>query len=141
MTLMDSMAKKTKALEVCIQAGGWKMKTLTGRAEELGRDSKTREKWDGLTARAVADFRVVLEYGLPLIRPGGYLVNWMTADQTAVVDKAGRALEILEGKIVKKVEYSLPNLNQPRSLVFVEKMGKTPPTYPRPVGQASKKPL
>ena len=140
-TLMDSVAKKTKALEACIQAGGWKMKTLTARAEELGKSPLYREKWDGVTARAVADFRVVLEYSLPLLKTGGYLVNWMTADQVAAVDKAQPALQALGGRIVKKVEYSLPNLNQPRSLVFVEKMGKTPATYPRPVGQPSKNPL
>jgi 16S rRNA (guanine527-N7)-methyltransferase len=140
-TLMDSVAKKTKALEECNQAAGWKARTLTGRAEELGRDPHTRESWNGITARAVADFPVLLEYALPLLKTGGYLVNWMTEDQLKIVDNTQRALETLRCQIVKKMEYSLPGLNQSRSIVFVEKLGKTPDSYPRPVGQPSKHPL
>lgn len=140
-TLLDSVAKKTKALEECNQAAGWKAKTLTGRAEELGRDLRTRESWDGITARAVADFPVLLEYALPLLKTGGYLVNWMTEGQLKIVDNAQKALETLHGRIIKKMEYSLPGLNQSRSIVFVEKLGKSPDSYPRPVGQPLKKPL
>ena len=140
-TLMDSVAKKTKALEECNRSAGWKAKTLTGRAEEIGRDSHYRESWDGITARAVADFPVLLEYALPLLKTGGYLVNWMTEDQLKIVDNAQNALETLHSRIVKKVEYSLPGLNQSRSIVFVEKLGKTLDSYPRPIGQPSKHPL
>ncbi|HJT23731.1 MAG TPA: 16S rRNA (guanine(527)-N(7))-methyltransferase RsmG [bacterium] len=142
-TLLDSVAKKTKALEECLQAAGWsaRAKTLTGRAEELGQKSQTRETWDGLVARAVADLRVVLEYGIPLLKTGGYLVNWMTNDQLRIVDKSTNALNLLHGKIAKQLEYQLPGLEQPRHLVLVEKLGKTPEGYPRAVGKPSKDPL
>ena len=140
-TLMDSVAKKTKALEDCIQTAEWKVQTLTGRAEELGQRSSYRENWDGVTIRAVADFRVVLEYALPLLKTGGYLVNWMTKEQWQSVDKAQNALKILQAHVLKMAEYSIPGLELPRSIVIVEKLGKTPTTYPRPVGQASKHPL
>lgn len=139
--LMDSVAKKTKALEDCLQGTGWKARVLTGRAEELGRDPEHREAWDGITARAVADFRVVLEYAAPLLRTGGYLVNWMTAEQSTSVDNASQALATLQCKIVKKATYSLPSSTQARVLVIVEKLGKTPAGYPRAAGHASKKPL
>lgn len=140
-TLMDSVAKKIKALAECLDAAGWNAKTLTGRAEEIGRNAQTRETWDGVTVRAVADFRIVLEYGIPLLKTGGYLVNWMTQDQWAAVDKTQKALEVLQCKIVQKITYSLPGLNQSRFIVIVEKLGTTSPIYPRPVGQPSKKPL
>ncbi len=142
-TLLDSIAKKTKALEECLQAAGWsgRAQVLTGRAEEVGRSSSTRESWDGVVARAVADFRVVLELGIPLLRTGGYLVNWMTEDQLKSVDKSQRALELLAGKIVKSEEYRLPGLHQRRYFVIVEKLGKTPQAYPRAAGKPSKNPL
>jgi 16S rRNA (guanine527-N7)-methyltransferase len=140
-TLMDSVAKKTKALEECLQAASWTAKTLTGRAEELGQDPSTRESWNGITARAVADFRVLLEYGIPLLKTGGYLVNWMTEDQLGIVDKSQTAFDLLQCKVVKKAPYSLPGLSQPRYFVIVEKLGKTSPNYPRPVGLPSKNPL
>lgn len=140
-TLMDSVAKKTKALGECIQVAGWKAQTLTGRAEELGQKASYRENWDGITTRAVADLSVVLEYALPLLKTGGYLVNWMTADQWKTVDKVQNALKTLRGRIFKRADYSLPGLELPRTIVIVEKLGKTPSIYPRPVGQASKNPL
>ena len=140
-TLMDSVAKKTKALEQCLEAAGWKAPTLTGRAEELGRDIHLRESFDGITARAVADFSVVLEYAMPLLKTGGYLVNWMTADQMKKVDKAQNALKLLHGRVLKKADYSLPGLDLPRSIVVVEKLGKTSSAYPRSVGHVSKRPL
>ena len=140
-TLLDSVAKKTRALDECLAETGWKAKTLTGRAEEVGQNPQTRESWDGVVARALADFRVVLEYGIPLLKTGGYLVNWMTEGQWEVVDKSQKALQVLQGKIVEKREYSLPQLQQRRYFVMVEKLGKTPPGYPRAVGRPSKNPL
>jgi 16S rRNA (guanine527-N7)-methyltransferase len=142
-TLLDSVAKKTKALMECLSAAGWstKGKTLTGRAEELGQNPKTRETWDGVVSRAVADFRVVLEYGIPLLRTGGYLVNWLTEGQLKIVDKSEGALHVLQAQIIQKIEYSLPTLDQPRYFVMVEKLGKTPEGYPRRVGVPSKNPL
>ena len=140
-TLMDSVAKKIKALEECLQAANWKAETLVGRAEEIGRHASYREKWDGVVCRAVADFRVVLEYGIPLIKTGGYLVNWMTEDQLAIVDKSQKALEVLNAKVIQTKEYSLPGTNLRRYFVIVEKLGKTSQTYPRSVGQPSKNPL
>src|SRR5262249_35299897 len=116
-------------------------KTLTARAEELGRDAKTRETWDGVSARAVADLPVLLEYALPLLRTGGYLVNWMTEDQMSWLERSQGALESLQGRIAQRVDYSLPGLSQTRCLLVVEKLGKTPEDFPRPVGVPSKRPL
>ncbi len=142
MTLLDSVAKKTKALEECLKVAEWeRAKILTGRAEEVGRNPSTRESWDGIVARALADFRVVLEYGIPLLKTGGYLVDWMTEEQLGTVNKSQEALEVLHAKVVQTAEYSLPGLDQRRYFVMVEKLGKTPEAYPRPVGKPSKNPL
>jgi len=141
LTLMDATHKKVMALKTCVDAAGWCVKTLSGRAEELGRDSMYRESFDCIVTRAVADLSVVLEYSVPLLKPGGYLVNWMTESQVQFVDKSNNALNELKSKIVQKYTYSLSEGIQDRYLLVVEKMGKTPSTYPRAVGTPSKKPL
>ena len=140
-TLLDSIAKKTRALQECLLTSNLNAKTLTGRAEEIGKNLQYREKWDGIVTRAVADFRVVLEYGIPLLKTGGYLVNWMTEEQLDIVDKSTRTLELLDAKVHKMVAYSLPKVNQRRWLVIVEKMGKTSLNYPRTSKKISKSPL
>jgi 16S rRNA (guanine527-N7)-methyltransferase len=139
--LMDSVAKKVKALEENLQGTHIQASSLCARAEELGQDPAAREAWDGVFARAVGDFPVVLEYALPLLKTGGYFVNWLTENQVKIVDKSQKALSLLGGKIIETMEYSLPSGKLSRWLVFVEKMGKTPNLYPRPTGKPKKNPL
>ena len=139
--LLDSVGKKTKALEECLQTAGMKAKTLTGRAEEAGRDHGYREQYDGIVARAVADLRVLLEYAIPLLKTGGYLVNWMTEDQVSRLKEAENALQVLNAQVVQTVDYFLPGFTQKRYYVVVQKKGPTSATYPRVIGQPSKQPL
>ncbi len=141
LSLMDSVGKKIKAVEESLLETQWKTRCLTGRAEEFGKNPQYRENWDGVVARAVADFPVVLEYGLPLLKPGGYLVNWMTEEQMKTVDKSQTVLSVLKAKIVKTSPYSLLGSDQTRWYVLVEKLGKTPEGYPRPIGKATKHPI
>lgn len=141
MSFVDSVAKKGRALKECLAAASWSAQVINERAENLGRDFTTRETWDGVVARAVADFPVLLEYAIPLLKPRGHLLNWMTQEQVEKVDKAQKALSELNAKVVQKQEYRLPGLSQSRWIVLVEKLGKTDERYPRPVGLPSKKPL
>lgn len=140
-TFLDSVAKKTTALQECLQAGQLKASLLTERAERAGRISSHRERYDGVVARAVADFRVVLEYASPFLKTGGHFVNWMTEGQLNTLDQSLPALEKLQCKIIQTTEYHLPDLKQCRYIVLVEKWGKTPSAFPRTIGRPSKNPL
>jgi 16S rRNA (guanine527-N7)-methyltransferase len=140
-TFMDSVGKKMKLLEECALYAGWNRSFLVCRAEELAREPQSRESWNGITARAVADFRVVLEYAMPLLTIGGHLVNWMTDEQLSILDESQKALSELKAKTLKKASYQLPHIQNLRWIVIVEKMGTTPIIYPRPVGKALKKPI
>ena len=139
--LLDSVGKKTNAIEECLQSAGMKAKILTGRAEEAGRDPDYREKYNGIVARAVADLRVLLEYAIPLLKVGGYLVNWMTEDQVSRLNEAEKALQILNAEVIQNVDYSLPGSAQKRYYVIIQKKSVTSITYPRAIGQPSKQPL
>jgi 16S rRNA (guanine527-N7)-methyltransferase len=139
--LLDSVGKKTNAIEECLQAAGMKAKTLTGRAEEAGRDPDYREQYDGIVARAVADLRVLLEYAVPLLKTGGYLVNWMTDDQVSRLKEAEKALYLLNAQVIQNVDYFLPGSTQKRHYVVIQKKGLTSDKYPRAIGLPSKQPL
>jgi 16S rRNA (guanine527-N7)-methyltransferase len=65
----------------------------------------------------------------------------MSEEQIKFVDKSENALKILAGKIANRQEYTLPGLEKPRWLLFVEKVGKTPEKYPRLPGFPAKHPL
>ena len=52
-----------------------------------------------------------------------------------------KTLEKLKCKFVNKIEFKLPVENSTRTLVKIEKLEKTPNTYPRKFEQIKKKPL
>lgn len=141
MTFLDSMAKKTKALQECLEAGGFKASLLTDRAEKVGQAPTCRESYDGVVARAVAEFPVVLELAIPLLKKGGYFVDWITQKQLQALDQSREAQQKLQCKIIQTIGYQLPSLEQERYWTLVEKWGKTPPLYPRGIGRPSKSPL
>jgi 16S rRNA (guanine527-N7)-methyltransferase len=84
---------------------------------------------------------VLLEYAIPLLKVGGYLVNWMTEDQVSRLNEAEKALQILNAQVIQNVDYSLPGSTQKRYYVIIQKKGATLATYPRAIGQPSKQPL
>jgi 16S rRNA (guanine527-N7)-methyltransferase len=57
------------------------------------------------------------------------------------VQHAETALTTLGGRLGDIVAVSVPELNEVRYLVVVEKIDRTPEKYPRRVGMPSKKPL
>jgi 16S rRNA (guanine527-N7)-methyltransferase len=104
LTLVDSVVKKTRFLEVVADAArealarnapsdephpgsaragdpeaagpfGVVIEVIAARAEQLAADHH-RESWDVVLARAVGTLAEVVELGLPLLRRGGLLVCW-----------------------------------------------------------------
>lgn len=68
-TLIDSLAKRLKFLKtVIIELGLKGIRCVHLRAEDAGRDPRHREKYDLVTARAVARLSVLAEYCLPLVK-------------------------------------------------------------------------
>ena len=62
------------------------------RAEDAAKDSKFREKYDFVTARAVARMNTLCEYCLPFAKVGGAFVAY----------KSGDTSEIFEAEILRK---------------------------------------
>lgn len=141
LTLVDSVGKKTAFLHHLVRVLGLdQVRVITGRAEELGRDRREREQYDVVTARAVADLRVLAEYGLPLLRVGGRLLAPKGAEAATEAAAAHSAFELLGGVLEQVVPIELPGV-EPRTLVVVRKVAPTDLRYPRPVGVPARRPL
>ncbi len=141
LTLVDSVGKKTAFLRHLVGALGLdQVRVITGRAEELGHDPREREQYDVVTARAVADLRVLAEYGLPLLRVGGVLLAPKGAEAVTEAAAARRACALLGGALEQVAPVELPGI-EPRALVVVRKVAPTDPRYPRPVGVPARRPL
>ncbi len=141
LTLVEATLKKTFFLQAIVaELGLQNVHIIHARAEELGQDPNHRERYDGVLARAVADMTVLVEYCLPLVRVGGWMLAQKGEKAPVETRDALWAIEHLGGKLRALVPVSLPELDA-RYLVLVDKIAPTPAKYPRPVGRPTKRPL
>lgn len=139
--LIDSVAKKTAFVSHMIALLGLQgARVIAGRAEALGRDPQERERHAVVTARAVADLRVLAEYGLPLLRVGGRLLAPKGAGASEEAAAAVGAIERLGGRLLGVEPVALPGV-EPRAVVVIGKVAPTDPRYPRAVGVPARRPL
>lgn len=141
-TLMDSLRKRVDFLnEVILKLGLKNIKAVHGRAEDLAKEPKYREKYDLCVSRAVAALPILAEYCIPFVGVGGLFISYKAKEADEECKSAERAVETLGGVMADVILFSLPNSDLDRTLVVIEKEMNTPKTYPRKAGLPEKKPL
>lgn len=141
-TLMDSLNKRISFLEeVCKEIDLENVKTVHSRAEDLGRNTEFREKYDIAVSRAVANLSTLAEYMLPFVKVGGVCICMKGQDVKDEVRNSEVAVEILGGEIENIFEFCLPGTDMGRSIVLIRKIKATSKKYPRKAGMPSKEPL
>ena len=141
---LDSTEKKVRYVaETAAVLGLSNYQTLTGRAEELAHEA-LRERFDAVTARAVADLPVLAELCLPFLAVGGSFLAMKGARGKAELTAAGGAVETLGGAVTAAHALSLRGENgepETRFIVEIKKARPTSAAYPRPYAKIQKKPL
>lgn len=140
MTLMDSTKKRLVFVQSVIDELGLNADVVHIRAEEAGRDKEYRERFDFVTARAVANMNVLSEYCIPLLKQGGTFAAMKGAKASQELDSAKDAVKILGGKAVSAKEFTVDDCGE-RTIICIKKISQTPPKYPRASAQIAKKPL
>ncbi len=142
LTLMDGTQKKINFLRALIQALKLEqVQLVTGRAEELGRIPEQRERYDLVTARAVAPLNTLVEYLLPLACPNGLVVIYKGPGAPEEFIAARPAISLLGGETVRLAPVTVPFLDERRFILLIRKVRATPKQYPRGQGLARKQPL
>lgn len=140
-TMLDSLNKRVDFLNAVIS--GLELSDICAvhsRAEDGARTSM-RERFDFVTARAVANLPVLAEYALPFIKVGGSFIAMKgSAPEDEVLASEG-AVKILGGRIECVKEVLVPRSDLHHSLVTVKKLFRTPSKYPRKAGKPAKEPL
>lgn len=140
LTLLDSNGKKTDFLNALCGRLGISAEILLGRAEDFSRNGEYREKYDLVTARAVAPLNVLCEYCLPFARVGGVFAPLKGPDCENELEQAAKAVRLLGGSLREIVSFSLPDGSE-RRVPVIEKVRHTPPCYPRRNAKIIKSPL
>jgi 16S rRNA (guanine527-N7)-methyltransferase len=142
MTLLEATGKKAAFLEaVASELGLAGITVIAARAEDLGRDTRHRERYALAVARALAPLRVLLELALPLVTVGGHLAAPKGSGAQREIAEASTALTALGGEIVLAEPLESVTVDVKPTLVLVRKIAPTPERYPRRPGVPSKRPL
>ncbi len=136
-TLLDSLNKRINFLQQLCEMTQIDAEFIHGRAEDYGKESQYREKFDFSCARAVANLSVLSEYCIPFVKIGGYFISMKGPNE--IIDESNKTVELLGGKIKSDIQYSLEN--DTRRIIAIEKISQTPTKYPRNSSQIKKKPL
>ncbi|MBR1599885.1 MAG: 16S rRNA (guanine(527)-N(7))-methyltransferase RsmG [Lachnospiraceae bacterium] len=140
--LMDSLNKRVKFLKAVIDELGLQgITAIHGRAEEMARQKNYREQFDICVSRAVANLSTLSEYCLPFVKSDGCFISYKSADIEEELSDASNAINILGGKLTAVKKLTLPGSDIERAFVIIHKTKKTPKTYPRKAGTATKNPL
>ena len=141
-TLLDSLNKRIHFLDIVINTLNLKkIKTIHSRIEDCGKNKQYREKFDIATSRAVANLATLSEYMLPMIKMNGTCISMKGVNLEEEIEKAKKAIYVLGGKIIKIDKLKLPEGDNHRTIILIEKIKNTPSKYPRKAGTPSKEPI
>lgn len=137
--LLDAQQKRLNFLNDVIKELGLNAVTLHARAEEAAKNKQYREKFDIVTARAVAAMPPLTEYCLPFVKVGGKFLAMKGPAANEEMQLAKNAVKVLSGKLNEIKEFKLDE--ETRNIIVISKTDKTPPQYPRLQAKISKSPL
>jgi 16S rRNA (guanine527-N7)-methyltransferase len=154
-TLLDALQKRLRFLERVVEALGLEGVTFVHcRAEDAvlpkrfaacGLKESLRERYDVVTARAVAPMDVLAEWTLPYAKVGGWVVAMKGPEVDEEVSTGQISITLLGGGPAAIKRLSLPPFGDEgrigRSLVTIRKEEQTLATFPRLPGSARKQPL
>lgn len=134
-TLIESMTKRVEFLKYVIKELELKdIEVINARAEEYAKTN--RELFDIVTARAVANINILLEYSIPLVKIGKYFVAMKGKKE----EVSTSCLNLLNTSRAKIESFNLLNGDE-RTLYLFLKQNKTPIKYPRKYNEIKKKNL
>ena len=140
LTLLDSLGKRIRFLQGCIDAMNLSdIEAVHARAEEFA--AKHREQYDFAVSRAVAQLNVLAELSLPLVKQGGAFIAMKSNDTDEELERAKKAIRLLGGETEKIIDYTIPHTEITHRLVVIRKKNHTPKQYPRPFRKISASPL
>jgi len=128
--LVEATQKKAVFLaETAKSLGLANVEVRPQRAEDVGR-SELRDSCDVVTARAVGELVMLVEWCLPLVRKGGKLLAMKGGKAAEELAASGKAIHVLSGGEPRVHPAPLPGAEQ-HVIIEIPKLGTTDARYPR----------
>lgn len=135
-TLVDSLQKRVNYLnEIIKDLELTNIEAIHDRAENYAKNH--REEYNIVTARAVANLKVLSELCIPMVKENGYFIS-MKANIEEELENSKEIIKKLNSTIEKIETFYLPIENSIRNIILIKKEGKTNPIYPRKIDKIKK---
>ncbi|MBP3570826.1 MAG: 16S rRNA (guanine(527)-N(7))-methyltransferase RsmG [Clostridia bacterium] len=140
---IDSTEKKIRYVQNTADELGLSVTAISGRAEDLAKQTDYRDHFDVVISRAVARLNVLDELCMPFVKVGGRFIALKGAAGQEELSEAMNGIQKLGGQLHDTDEYSLFTADdeEKRVMVRIDKISATPKEYPRAFGAIKKKPL
>ncbi len=136
MVLADSLKKRLVFLDDVISTLGLSdIRTVHGRAEDLGHGKEYREQFDIVVSRAVADMYVLSEYCIPFLKKDGSFIAYKSNGSDEEIERSAGHIRELGGSVPETRDIPLYGTDIIRRMVTVCKEKNTPKQYPRKPGK------
>lgn len=142
-TALDATRKRTEYVQACADRLGLSgLTVLCGRAEELAH-GELRASFTAVTARGVAELRILAELCIPFLQKDGLFLAMKATGADAEAAGAETAVAVLGARPCGRKDFSLTDGCETltRSVLLFRKDTPTPALYPRPYAKILKKPL
>jgi 16S rRNA (guanine527-N7)-methyltransferase len=92
-------------------------------------------------SRAVAALPALVELTLPFCAVGGRFIAQKKGETGAEVEQASKAITVMGGSLREVKRLDIPELDDTRYLIVIDKVAATPEKYPRRPGIPAKRPI
>lgn len=143
-TAIDSTEKRVRYVNMAAEMLGLSNVTAVAmRAEDGALMPLYREKYDVVTARAVAELRVLTELCMGYAKVGGKFIAMKGKNAEFELQGTKKAISVMGGRnaTLEAVSFNHGGEEYSHPLIIIDKKEKTPAGYPRPYAKISKKPL
>lgn len=139
--MMDSLGKRVKFLNQVISSLGLNAEAIHTRAEDAAKIPDYRDRFDLVTARAVAALPTLLELSLPFVRPGGRMLAFKGPSLDEELAASEKALKKLCAQAMESHSVIIPGRDWDHRLMLIRKTAPTPKSFPRKAGEAGRNPI
>ena len=141
-TLLDSLNKRVDWLaQVSAQLSLTGIRVIHARAEEQALEKGFRDSFELVTARAVAELRLLCELCLPYVKVGGAFLAMKSVDCSRELEEAAHCIKLLGARLEECRDYTIPGTDVIHRLVVLRKVAPTLKGYPRRWAKIQKAPL
>lgn len=140
LTVLDSVRKKLLFVEALSRELSLHVTTIAERAEVAAHLISMRERFDAVTARAVAPLPQLVHWMLPFAIQGGVAIAMKGPGYESELENCRSEIERLGGQVRTVAPVQIPTTSRTHVLIIIDKVLPTPENLPHKGNKRKRKP-